>query len=49
MPKGPVNRPAAPNNFNPTITEIRKQMGKSPKPSPKSLGSSSSRVSHVIP
>ena len=24
MPKGPVNRPAAPNNFNPTITEIRK-------------------------
>ena len=34
---------------DPTITEIRKQMGKSPKPSPRSFGSSSSRVSHVIP
>ena len=34
---------------DPTITEIRKQTGKSPKPSPKSLGSSNSRVSHVIP
>ena len=34
---------------DPTITEIRKQTGKSPKPSPKSFGSSNSRVSHVIP